>query len=192
MDLGDYDEAESALIELAKNENEDWVILASCGASIAEIWHRKEKFDQAILDTLSPSARAEVKIGLRSMKYRVSLDPEKLEGLDLSGRPFLHQQGSAICRGFTTKLEVSETQWVLKLNQVEYLNKETSMWELKFSEDEYCGEINCHWAVTWYKDTDMFYIPGHGFETYVGPQTEAPWSDINWPSTGNFPGGKMN
>ena len=59
MDLSEYDEpeAEAALLEVALDQREDEGIADSAGHSLWEIWSRKGKFDQALIERLLPQAR---------------------------------------------------------------------------------------------------------------------------------------
>ena len=65
MDLGDYDDPEvlDALIAIAVNANDEELVLASCGQSIAEIWIRKNIFNVDILEAMSIPAKNEI-VGL--------------------------------------------------------------------------------------------------------------------------------
>ena len=59
MDLSDYncDLALNTLVQVAKNINEDTIILNSCGESIASIWVKRGVFDEKTYYILSNTAR---------------------------------------------------------------------------------------------------------------------------------------
>lgn len=70
IDLGEFDDdrAIMALINVAKDLEENQTILASCGESIAQIWLRTGRFDRQAFDALAPSARAEVEGLMRKQR----------------------------------------------------------------------------------------------------------------------------
>ena len=59
MDLSEYDNelALDALIKVASDNDEDEMILNSCGESIASIWIKRNVFDEKIYYLLSMTAR---------------------------------------------------------------------------------------------------------------------------------------
>jgi HEAT repeat protein len=59
MDLGQFndDRALNALIQIASNPQEDWIILDACGESIGEILVKREEFQKEILDKLVPDVK---------------------------------------------------------------------------------------------------------------------------------------
>ena len=59
MDLFEYDDdfALDSLIKVAKNKNEDSIILNSCGESIASIWIKRNEFDKNSYKSLSKEAQ---------------------------------------------------------------------------------------------------------------------------------------
>ena len=62
MDLSEYPKEKTALqalVDIASSEQEDSILLASCGESIAEIWKVLDYFDQTVVDNLSEVAREE-------------------------------------------------------------------------------------------------------------------------------------
>ena len=59
MDLSKYDDdtALRALIHIAKDKDEDFVILNSCGESIGAIWVKRNTFDKECYEKLSEDAQ---------------------------------------------------------------------------------------------------------------------------------------
>lgn len=59
MDLYEYDDpiALDALIKVAKNKDEDFTVLNSCGESIASIWLKTNTFNKDIYNSLSRPAQ---------------------------------------------------------------------------------------------------------------------------------------
>ena len=70
IDLGEFDDPEAleTLMEIAVDPQEDDIILASCGESIALIWLRTGKFDRNQLKRLVGSARVEAEVLLRNQR----------------------------------------------------------------------------------------------------------------------------
>lgn len=62
IDLGTYEEPEvmATLISVASDVDEDEMIVASAGESIAEVWERQERFDADVLARVLPVARSEI------------------------------------------------------------------------------------------------------------------------------------
>ncbi|WP_059360116.1 hypothetical protein [Parachlamydia acanthamoebae] len=63
MDLFEFDDnrALNALIQIAKKNEENPVVLNSCGESIASIWIRRNQFDSECYKNLNKIAQAGVK-----------------------------------------------------------------------------------------------------------------------------------
>jgi hypothetical protein len=78
MDLFEYDnnDALTALIKVAKNKDEDPIILNSCGESIGSIWVKSNNFDINCYDNLTKQAQVGINIVLRSDR------PEWLKMID--------------------------------------------------------------------------------------------------------------
>jgi len=59
MDLAAFDtpEALAALVAVATDPNEDAMLLDSCGESVAEIWVRRGKIDEEVLDGMARPAQ---------------------------------------------------------------------------------------------------------------------------------------
>lgn len=75
MDLHEYnnDLALSALTHVAKNKDEDSIILNSCGESIAAIWIKRNHFDKNCYKNLTPQAKNGIRIGLKYEKPQWTL-----------------------------------------------------------------------------------------------------------------------
>ena len=85
-DLGQSDspEALGALLEVAADHNEDDLISASSGESIAEIWLRTGAFDAQALASIHGAARDEVLSRLTSERpeWLTSSEPPLMRGGD--------------------------------------------------------------------------------------------------------------
>ncbi len=70
MDLEEYDDpaAIKALIKVALDENDDWMVQNSCGESIGGIWVRNGNFDKNCYDRFTQSAKSGVKVVVRSRR----------------------------------------------------------------------------------------------------------------------------
>lgn len=123
-------------------------------------------------------------------KERV-LTPEQLASMDMSGRPFLHQQGSTITRGFVVGLQIEDGYWDLSIRDVQYLNRDSQVWEFGPSTDEYGGQIMYDFQFQIDEKTGVISLGGYGMETYVGPNVENPWRRVHWPATDYTPEGKL-
>jgi len=60
MDLAAFDDALDVLIAAASDPEDNPIVLASCGTSIAEIWNRLGIFDETVRAALAPEARGEI------------------------------------------------------------------------------------------------------------------------------------
>lgn len=119
------------------------------------------------------------------------LKPLELVGIDFSGCPFFHEQGSATCRGYVVRLEITEERWDLFLRDVEYLDRDTGQWTLRYPEDEYCGMVGDYWRASFDPKTKIYSIPGYGSETHIGPM-EHSFTSIDWPEMDYWPGGPLS
>lgn len=59
MDLFEFDDDHvvQALLKVAKRENEDPVLLNSCGESLGSIWVKRDHFDKECYSTLTKTAK---------------------------------------------------------------------------------------------------------------------------------------
>lgn len=60
MDLAEHDQALPVLIKIASDPTENSILTSSCGASIAEIWRRRDGYDEAVMSQLTAAAQAEI------------------------------------------------------------------------------------------------------------------------------------
>lgn len=108
----------------------------------------------------------------------------------LTDRPFLHEQGQYICRGFVSRLIISDDSWTLKIRDIETLNKSNGSWQFDGEVDEYSGTIA---PDTFEITTNGFIcIHGYGMEVHIAPLTSDPWQNINWPELDAYAGGPMD
>jgi len=120
---------------------------------------------------------------------------EAVAALDLGGRPFLHEQGQYIGRGFVTGLMLEDNRWTLEIRDVERLNKRIDVWEpdtVYNSDDEYTygGMVSPTTFET--IQNGMISIHGYGMIVHIAPQCENPWVDIDWPELDAFEGGPLD
>lgn len=59
MDLSKYDDdvAEQALITITCDHTDEEIVIDSAGESLSQIWKRKNKFDQSIVDKMHRDAK---------------------------------------------------------------------------------------------------------------------------------------
>lgn len=105
--------------------------------------------------------------------------------LDLEGRPFLHEQGNAVTRGFVEALELDDTHWTLHLRDVQYLNKDGGAWEPPEPSDEYGGMIertSCtrYWRGKAQKEEMGFELSCYGVYVQIGCVRDDPWGENIW------------
>lgn len=110
--------------------------------------------------------------------------------LDLSNRPFLHEQGQYICRGYVVSLNLDDDRWTLNVRDIDYLRKSDGSWQPDCGKDSYSGNIgpNSFRGVA----EGLLTIMDHGLEIHIGPASDQPWSDIDWPELDALPGGFMD
>jgi hypothetical protein len=119
-----------------------------------------------------------------------AVTPDKVDLPDLADRPFLHEQGQSICRGFVSRLSISDDYWTLDIRDVEFLNKSKGTWQFDRETDTYGGTVA---ANTVEVAPDGFVcIQGYAMVVHIAPLTENPWQNINWPELDAWPGGPMD
>lgn len=105
---------------------------------------------------------------------------------DLTGRPFLHEQGNTVTRGTVCKFYKDGGHWGIVVRDVEYLDKTTGQWTFDVAETEYGGEVS-RLTVTHYQGRkkssadEGVEIIDYGIFIYVGLKSDNPWQDTNWP-----------
>lgn len=120
-----------------------------------------------------------------------NLTPSEMANIDLSDRPFLHQQGSTVTRGFVVALQIDDDYWDLAVRDVQYLNRISEVWEPGPAADEYGGKIRYEAQFQLDEKTGVISIGGYAMETYVGPNVENPWRRVHWPATDYTGEGKL-
>lgn len=120
-----------------------------------------------------------------------TLSPAEMAELDLSGRPFLHQQGSTVTRGFVVGFSIIDDRWVLGIRDVQVLDHTSQVWTPGPATDEYVGTIMHEFHFKTHKKTSVVSIGGYGSETHVGPAIENPWRRVHWPATDYTGEGKL-
>lgn len=119
------------------------------------------------------------------------LKPDETAAIDLAGRPFLHQQGSTVTRGYVVSLNVEDGYWDLAVRDVQYLNRISQVWEPGPATDEYGGQIRHEAQFQEDAKTGVISIDGYAMETYIGPNVENPWRRVHWPATDYTGEGKL-
>jgi hypothetical protein len=113
-----------------------------------------------------------------------------LEGLDVADRPFLHEQGQYVGRGFAVSLSIAEGRWTLQLRDIERLRKAEGTWVPDDVFDEISGPVER--TVVTGQSSDLVTISSYGGETILGPRVDDPWLEIDWPELDGFVGGPMD
>ena len=119
------------------------------------------------------------------------LTANEMEEIDLSGRPFLHQQGSTVTRGFVVGLTINDGDWDLSIRDVQYLDRIANVWQPGPAKDQYGSTIMHEFHFKIDDERNIVSLGGYGSETYVGPDVENPWRRIHWPPTDYTPEGKL-
>ncbi|WP_300528806.1 hypothetical protein [Maricaulis sp.] len=119
------------------------------------------------------------------------LPPQNLAKRDLSGWPFLHQQGASVCRGFAVAFRADGDEWELDVRDVEYLDWRKGEWVLEMKQDTYGGAIRSPGNIEEDSDDGMISVYGYGTETYLAVPCKKPWSKIDWPETDSWEGGPL-
>jgi hypothetical protein len=118
------------------------------------------------------------------------LTQDDLARLNITGWPFLHEQGYYICRGFVRSLMLSNSPWTLEVYAVETFQKSEQTWRPQHGEDAYSAVLETSsFSLDPY---GQLLFSAHGMETYVGPNTQDPWSTIDWPELDGYAGGPMD
>ncbi len=117
------------------------------------------------------------------------LSPDALSQLTLDGRCFLHEQGSFVVRGRVAGFELSGGHWTLQVSDTELFDSSTGQWRPDLDSDEYGGSVDSEH--TFQRDDDgLITLNGYGLVVYIAPEG-AGWSDVDWPETDTFEGGRM-
>ncbi|MEP5766111.1 MAG: hypothetical protein ABJ308_16050 [Halieaceae bacterium] len=113
---------------------------------------------------------------------------DKLKGLDLTGRPFLHEQGNVVLRGFVKSFEITDEYWTMIGGNGELLDKDTYTW-VTDGEDSFGGNLDSTYSEI--DDDGMIDITCYGSQYYIAVRQDSPWSDTDWPELDGYPGGPM-
>lgn len=129
--------------------------------------------------------------GVDTMKSEIQLTADDVLAIGLSGRPFLHQQGNTVTRGFVERFEIQNDFWGLHIKQVEYLDGATGVWTPDRETDTYGGTLSIHASFRKDASSNVVSIGGYGMVTHVGPDVENPWLGVDWPATDLTDGGAL-
>ncbi|MDH3742042.1 MAG: hypothetical protein OER56_10645 [Hyphomicrobiales bacterium] len=107
-------------------------------------------------------------------------------GIDLTGRPFLHEQGQVVLRGYVQSLDISADQWTLQLRDIEILDKNAGTWSLDEPAETFHGPMD---HTTFYRCWDgptetsepAVQICCYGSLVHIGLGLEDPWRGNQWP-----------
>ncbi len=119
------------------------------------------------------------------------LSAEDVIAQNIVGRPFLHEQGNCVCRGYVAGFSTEGDHWTLAVSDVEYLDKWTDEWRHDATDDEYGGSLSAHSSFEEDTADGILTISGYGMVVYVGPDCDSPWSEIDWPELDGYDGGPM-
>lgn len=123
------------------------------------------------------------------------LTPEAVLKLDLAGRPFLHEQGQYMGRGYVVDLLIEDDHWTLSIRDAEMLDKWTGEWKPDMQKDDffadtYGGKVS---PTSFEASPDgMISIQGYASIVHIAPLSDNPWVDIDWPELDDFEGGPLD
>ena len=120
------------------------------------------------------------------------LSPEDIADFPLSGRPFLHEQGQSVCRGFVVDFQIEDGSWTVTVRDVEYLDKLTGQWHREVDRDEYGDTLSNHASFEEDTEDNMICLTGYGIVIYVAPACDSPWQMVEWPELDGYEGGVMD
>ncbi len=145
---------------------------------------------------MSKSSRASK--GVAQATTSLSATAAEIVLLDLYDRPFLHEQGQTVTRGFVEFFEFDEDdRWSLFLRDTEYLHKDSGEWRPDCASDEYCGSIEHASFERYFSGRSPIFDIGleitcYGIYIFVGPlfagaqlgesMAGDPWRNIDWPA----------
>lgn len=102
------------------------------------------------------------------------------------GRPFLHEQGSWVTRGFVVQISFTDDAWALMVRDVEYLDKSSGQWSKDINQDVYGGPLSRTSFSFESPDPSQdfnhpFDVSCDGLYIYIGIVSKSPWADNDWP-----------
>lgn len=111
---------------------------------------------------------------------------DRLVQLDLYDRPFLHEQGNSVTRGFVRFLSIDDVSWHLFVRDVEVLDKRTGNWRPDMPEESYGGDRKHVHVVRYWSGRHPIFdtgieISGYGIFIHIGVHSDRPWTDNHWP-----------
>ena len=123
---------------------------------------------------------------MKSRRTSEQVDARSLREIDLRGRPFLHEQGNVVTRGFVDFLELEEEHWVLHVRDVELLDKRAFAWVRDADADAYGGALARTSVTRWFRGLtpvfdDGIQIDCYGLLVHVGRASDDPFGDNDWP-----------
>lgn len=118
------------------------------------------------------------------------LSPNTLAAIDLGGRPFLHEQGRFLGRGYVVNLEIGEDDWSLGVRDVEVFDPVHRTWSPEVDSDTYGGQIRSEYTFQQCSKTGLITLSGYAMAVYIAPP-EKSWHSVDWPETDIYPGGPM-
>ena len=111
---------------------------------------------------------------------------EDLILIDLYARPFLHEQGNSVTRGFVQGLSVDDDHWHLHVYDVEFLSKDSGDWLHDAKTDHYSGgcdqsSVSRYWSGRIPVFDVGIDLIGYGSFTFIGIRSDNPWQENDWP-----------
>ncbi len=107
-------------------------------------------------------------------------------GTDFKDRPFLHEQGQVVMRGYVQSLEFSDTEWTLHMHDIELLQKYAGMWSDDDSLDTFHGPLErtsfflCRSKQRPASEPTV-HLSCYGSMVHFGLILKDPWVDNHWP-----------
>lgn len=111
---------------------------------------------------------------------------EEIAAMDLASRPFLHEQGQIVLRGFVQSFKVSQEEWCMTVHKIEVLQKYAGVWSREEQTETYHGPIK-QTSFSCYSVKDRPKLPinvnfsCYGSQFHIGMPADDPWRGNIWP-----------
>ncbi len=112
---------------------------------------------------------------------------DDIAGMDISDRPFLHEQGQVVLRGFVQSLEITGSDWHLHVRDVESLQKYAGIWTADEPLQTYGGPLAqttfriCREELHPEREASL-QVSCYGSLFHVAARLREPWVDNLWPA----------
>lgn len=106
--------------------------------------------------------------------------------MDLTGRPFLHEQGQIVLRGFVKVFKVEQEKWSMTAHKIEVLQKYAGVWAAEEQAETYFGpteqtSFSCYRVRGRPKLPISVNFSCYGSEFHIGMPADDPWRGNIWP-----------